>query len=382
MEADKGSHSVVKKTSSKKFFKRLFCLGSKFLNKDVNGSGNDSGTDSNSSTTTISSELSFKDEIRRSRTAKPSFMTNYTLIDGLQSRTCTKLKSNIGIRSYAGYSKRGFSTSEPQKKNQDAMVMIEDEATNSLIFVCIDGHGVFGDVIADYIQKKIEENLCVHPSFKDDLELAITETIAETENLIYNDETINSDYSGAALTLAVIRDFRITVANVGDSRATIVSRRGNQNRFRSVPISIDHKPETESERERITAAGGRVFPITYPDGFVGPERVWLGDVDAPGLAMSRSIGDKVVHSVGVTSQPEFFEWELKSEDCALVVATDGLWTVFKDEEVGMKAMSCREPASAVGLLLRETHNRWIRSGDTVDDTTICVAYFKVDRPVA
>lgn len=36
---------------------------------------------------------------------------------------------------------------------------------------------------------------------------------------------------------------------------------------------------------------------------IGPQRVWLKTENIPGLAMSRSVGDKVAHSVGVSSDP-------------------------------------------------------------------------------
>jgi hypothetical protein len=36
---------------------------------------------------------------------------------------------------------------------------------------------------------------------------------------------------------------------------------------------------------------------------LGPARVWLKDADIPGLAMSRSFGDKVAASCGVISEP-------------------------------------------------------------------------------
>jgi len=39
-------------------------------------------------------------------------------------------------------------------------------------------------------------------------------------------------------------------------------------------------------------------------------RVWLMDQDAPGLAMSRSIGDYIAHSVGVATEPEVKRFEL------------------------------------------------------------------------
>ncbi len=36
---------------------------------------------------------------------------------------------------------------------------------------------------------------------------------------------------------------------------------------------------------------------------MGPERVWLKDIDVPGLAMSRSFGDAVASTVGVIVIP-------------------------------------------------------------------------------
>lgn len=39
---------------------------------------------------------------------------------------------------------------------------------------------------------------------------------------------------------------------------------------------------------------------------MGPERVWLRNIDVPGLAMSRSFGDQIAASVGVTVIPGIF----------------------------------------------------------------------------
>lgn len=46
---------------------------------------------------------------------------------------------------------------------------------------------------------------------------------------------------------------------------------------------------------RMTDIGGRQ---------VGPYRVWLGEAQLLGLAMSRSLGDTLAHSVGVSPKPE------------------------------------------------------------------------------
>ena len=64
--------------------------------------------------------------------------------------------------------------------------------------------------------------------------------------------------------------------------------------LQAVELTVDHKPDNPEERARIEAAGGTVTDAR-PDGT--PARVEHRD---RGLAMSRSIGDKIAKEVGVT----------------------------------------------------------------------------------
>jgi len=56
-------------------------------------------------------------------------------------------------------------------------------------------------------------------------------------------------------------------------------------------------------------------------------------MEAPGLAMSRSLGDKSGREVGVISDPEIFEIILKEEDKFIVIASDGVWEFLSNAEV-------------------------------------------------
>ncbi|CAN0458698.1 unnamed protein product [Ectocarpus sp. 12 AP-2014] len=132
-------------------------------------------------------------------------------------------------------------------------------------------------------------------------------------------------------------------------------------------LSRDHKPESKGELERIRAAGGIVFPlpksgsggdsgaggvaggapptaegskkglITAARGIAaGIPRVWTASGDGPGLAMSRSIGDKARTraSVGVIYEPEITEFDLDPRsDVMLVFASDGVWDVLSAEDI-------------------------------------------------
>jgi len=61
--------------------------------------------------------------------------------------------------------------------------------------------------------------------------------------------------------------------------------------------------------------------------------VWLKNEELPGLAMSRSMGDKVAHSVGVTAEPDTLEFTLGLSDRYVVIASDGVWEFLSNEDV-------------------------------------------------
>ena len=68
--------------------------------------------------------------------------------------------------------------------------------------------------------------------------------------------------------------------------------------------------------------------------FYGPLRVWLKNKPVPGLAMTRSIGDMSATSVGVVAEPEIkIIQKLTKADKILVIASDGLWDRFSNEEI-------------------------------------------------
>jgi serine/threonine protein phosphatase PrpC len=49
--------------------------------------------------------------------------------------------------------------------------------------------------------------------------------------------------------------------------------------------------------------------------------------------MSRSFGDRVAHSVGVSAEPETKEFTLSLNDKFIVIASDGVWEFLSNEDV-------------------------------------------------
>ena len=145
-------------------------------------------------------------------------------------------------------------------------------------------------------------------------------------------------------------------------------------------LSKDHKLDDLVECDRILQAGGRVdsFKDTQnPLESIGPKRVWLPDQDVPGLAMSRSMGDCVAHSVGVSAEPEVLEFTLGPNDRFVVIGSDGLWEFMTNEEVCEIVLPFyieNQPEAAANKLVREAHLKWKQEEEVVDDITVVVIF--------
>ena len=53
----------------------------------------------------------------------------------------------------------------------------------------------------------------------------------------------------------------------------------------------------------------------------------------PGLAMTRAFGDTIGVKAGVIATPQILEHEVRSSDCFLVAASDGVWEYMSDDDV-------------------------------------------------
>lgn len=149
--------------------------------------------------------------------------------------------------------------------------------------------------------------------------------------------------------------------------------KNNQNIWRSLQLSRDHKPELDEEYKRILSKRGRVFPFYDCNGTqLGPHRVWHPHLDYPGLAMSRSLGDYVAHQYGVSSDPELDIYEIQPEDQYIVIASDGIWEFLSNQEVvdtltyGIQEDDYKR---AVNDLVDHAHNQWVLNDTCIDDIT-------------
>ena len=198
---------------------------------------------------------------------------------------------------------KGLKPGNPNWINQDNFFIIEKFDNRDINFYCVfDGHGENGHHVSRRCREAFPQHI---RSSNMDMKRAF--------NIMQNDLAsceFDVRCSGATCVLATLCGGRLSVSNCGDSRA-VLGRRNPNGSITAHALTQDHKPDKPEERKRILACGGHLGcrqvlvnqagrgPISMP---VGPCRVWYQNRgETLGLAMSRSLGDTIVHRSGVSA---------------------------------------------------------------------------------
>lgn len=104
-------------------------------------------------------------------------------------------------------------------------------------------------------------------------------------------------------------------------------------------LTRDHKPEDAEERLRIEAHGG----------VIDRRRVWMTTWPFVGLNMSRSLGDHLAHTVGVSPEADVAATFMDaSRHQFVLLASDGVWDVLSNQHASsLVAMSLHQAEQAV-----------------------------------
>ncbi|KAG8057728.1 hypothetical protein GUJ93_ZPchr0002g25286 [Zizania palustris] len=171
--------------------------------------------------------------------------------------------------------------------------------------------------------------------------------------------------SGSTACVAIIRNDQLIVANAGDSRC-VISRKGQ-----AYDMSKDHKPELDTESERILNAGGFIV---------------AGRVNGS-LNLSRAIGDMELKQNEclpadrqiVSAEPELNTVTLSEDDEFIVLACDGIWDCMSSQEVVdfvHKHLNTEDSLSAVCEKLLDRCLAPVSGGDGCDNMTVILVQFK------
>ncbi|ELT91993.1 hypothetical protein CAPTEDRAFT_169445 [Capitella teleta] len=125
-----------------------------------------------------------------------------------------------------------------------------------------------------------------------------------------------------AISVLVINN-TLYIANLGDSKAILCRYNPDSQKHTALPLSKCHNPTDYEERMRIQKAGGNVR-----EGRV------MGV-----LEVSRSIGDGPYKKLGISAIPDVKRCQLTDEDRYIVIACDGLWKSFSNDEA-IKEINC------------------------------------------
>ena len=291
------------------------------------------------------------------------------------------------------YTLHSFTRKGNEHENEDRVVCIDldtkmspsvvekflegSESSKIPLFLVLDGHG--GDQVAEEARQQLPVKIAqalerliqlkgvAGREARDLLEAAMAEGFAgfeqETERMFES----QGEKSGTCAVCVVLTDtdglYRLSVANLGDCRAVIARKDGQK--FVCVSLTKDHRATVSSEKTRIEACGGQVINKRALDILI-PSRTF-GDIKT-----KRKCPGAVI------AEPELSHHDLiASEDCSLVLASDGLWDELKNQKV-------------MDLLYRHQHNA--QSGCTAitqavlkkvsgkgrmprDDLTVVVATF-------
>ncbi len=310
----------------------------------------------------------------------------------------TKVLDKIGIVCKAGEAVFG----EP-KINQDNFFFYV-LADNLRFSVVCDGHGAHGHHVSEYLRNNLpielekelkklfieeepknigkEEIYNSIEKIRKVFESSFKSTDINLEKYSLNNQ-FTVEYSGSTCVSILMpeKDMKkIYIGNVGDSRAIVVKEYKQEQKWVYKQLSRDHKPTEPDEYDRIIAADGEVEKIEDDDGnWTGPLRVWVKGSDGPGLAMTRSLGDKVGESVGVVCTPEVTEYKIEDEDRALIIASDGIWEYMSNEEVTDIVGRLFETGDADTIstkLFDDSLEKWHINDQGIDDITIIVVLLK------
>lgn len=333
---------------------------------------------------------------------------------------------------YAYLSQRGYYPDDPHKANQDAFSITRDfcgQKTDALLGV-YDGHGRDGDRCAQFARDKLPElvekfvmrskskEAKLHQArangtapdsektlelTKDQIQTACLKAHIECNRAMHKAHELDDSLSGTTSISMYFhgRRNRITINNVGDSRAVVGqqtpggnSGKGTSN-LKAIPLSRDQTPYRRDERVRVRATGARILSLDQIEGLEpivpdedeasdlelgeeldeggDPPRVWSPHGEYPGTAFTRSLGDAIAEELGVFAEPEMLTREVTSDDKILVIASDGVFEFLTNQSVIDICAKFSDPLAACRAVVAESYELWLQYELRTDDITmICI----------
>jgi len=251
---------------------------------------------------------------------------------------------------------------------------------------------------------------------KDQMQKACLKAHVECNIAMHQDPHVDDSLSGTTAISAYIhgRRNRVTICNVGDSRAVLgkaiqPNGYGQRQALKAFPLSRDQTPYRKDERIRIRKTGARILSLDQLEGLEpindkddgsdddegdielgeeldeggDPPRVWSPDGDYPGTAFTRSLGDALAEELGVYAEPEMLTREIKPDDRVIIIASDGIFEFLTNQSVIDICAKFTNPLEACRAVVAESYELWLQYELRTDDITIiCMFVEAITEPSA
>lgn len=243
-------------------------------------------------------------------------------------------KPNTTKDSHAGenaFLKYGVSAMQGWRMNmEDAHITNLNLPGDAALFAVFDGHG--GQEVARFCGKYFSDELVKNEHFgKGNFKAALEETFLKMDAILmgqdamdflreFKNETEGQTFAGCTANVVLVTKTEIYCANAGDSRCYIYTK-DNQ----CLPMSSDHKPDVETERARIHAAGGYVSEGRVNDN----------------LNLTRAIGDLEYkknpqlkpEAQIISAFPDVKVHPISKDLNFMLVGCDGIWETLTAAEI-------------------------------------------------
>lgn len=291
---------------------------------------------------------------------------------------------------YSYISRKGYYPDAPEKANQDRLCIHTcfKSNPNDHFFAVFDGHGQYGEDCAEFVKKRLCENLLKEPLLSTDAVSAYHSAFRATNEQLHRDDDIDDSMSGTTAITVLVRGKTLYIANVGDSRAVIAQRTRGYNGAEALDLSCDQTPFREDEYKRVKLCGARVLSLDQIEGHKDPNvqswgteeddeagdppRLWLPTENYPGTAFTRSLGDRTAESIGVIAVPEITVIDLTTDYPFFVIASDGVFEFMSSQAVIDMVAKFKHPHDACAAVVAESHRLWLQNETRTDDITIIV----------
>ncbi|MDR3646693.1 MAG: PP2C family protein-serine/threonine phosphatase [Candidatus Babeliales bacterium] len=274
---------------------------------------------------------------------------------------------------------------------EDRYRIINRPETDEYFFGVFDGHG--GSKVSDYLAN------ILHPFYLDYIyeKFTIPDALIKSFESVHKELDSNTSlYQGSTALVAVIKDEKIYVANVGDSRAVLY--RNSQ----AIDLSYDHKSSRKDEVERVQKLGAHVYiPVESLDGsrlqwskiinntqFIDVKKAELlkllnipfRQIDTHSAlvfnssgkcsCLTRVIGYKLMQDILIPT-PEITIIDKIAEDEFIIMASDGIWDVMTSQYAINLVKELLEEGKSVDNVARRLARR-ARILGSADNITVLI----------